>query len=364
MWLCKYLDRQRYKVTICSLSTPDPALVRHLETELQTPVVDVGTDHVADVRTLFRTTALLNRLQPTIVHTHALRPDWYGRLSARLEKIPIVCTTVRNEDDLCYANEYGYSYPVVMALDLVNRLTARYADALIAVSEGVERYLVERQRVDPSKVRHIPNGVDLAQFEAPIGSSDYLRTLLDLPKDTLIVGTVAALKQQKGLQYLLEAANQIRHDYPRIHFVFVGSGPLEGEIRAWIQQNGLKDAVTLLGQRDDIPALLEGMDIFAFPSLWEGMPRALLEAMATGRPCIATDIGGSRELVVDQQTGLLVPPSDVGALRGALQEMLSHPERRARYGQAARARVEAKFSAQAVADAHDQLYQELLNIKT
>lgn len=363
MWLCKYLDRQKYNVTICSLSTPDPSLVRRLEDELQTRVSTVGTDHVADVRTLFRAAALINTLEPTIVHTHALRPDWYGRVAARMAKTPIVCTTVRNEDDLCYANEYGYPEPAVRALDLVNRVTARYADALIAVSEGVERYLVDRQRVEPAKVRYIPNGVDLEQFEPPAGSSDYIRELLGLPPESLIVGTVAALKQQKGLQYLLDAASQLRQAQPTAHFVLIGSGPLEGELRAWIHQHGLEGTVTLLGQREDIPTLLGGMDIFAFPSLWEGMPRALLEALAMGRPSVATDIGGSRELVIDGETGLLVPPSDAGALRDALREMLASPERRARFGQAARQRIERKFSAQSVADAHDQLYQELLDIK-
>jgi glycosyltransferase involved in cell wall biosynthesis len=139
------------------------------------------------------------------------------------------------------------------------------------------------------KIVLIPNGVDLEQFNPTAESSAYLRQIYNLPSDFLVIGTVAAFKPQKGLQYLIAAAAQVASQHPRGRFLLIGSGPQEAMIRTWIHEAGLDQVFILAAQRYDIPQLLAAMDLFVLPSLWEGMPRALLEAMAMGRPCIATD---------------------------------------------------------------------------
>jgi len=248
-------------------------------------------------------------------------------------------------------------------MDGVNRLTARHADALIAVSEGVKKYLVDKQGIEEEKIQVIYNGVDLKQFGGEDVTAEYLRKTCNLPGESIVIGTVAAFKHQKGLQYLISAAAQVVKEYPETRFVLVGSGHMEETIRDWIKQNRLEQAFILTGQRKDVSKLLKGMDLFVLPSLWEGMPMALLEAMSMSCSCVVTDIGGPRELIEHGRSGLIVPPRDSDALAQAIFCLLKDPGLRIALGQAARRRVEAVFSMEAVARAYDGLYRKLLRLR-
>lgn len=359
--LCRHLERAKYDLSICSLSNPYSGVAQNLEQQLGLHCIGLGVDRVWDMITLWMIVKAIKEIRPDIVHTHVLRPDWYGRIAARICHVPVICSTVHNEDDVCYRSDYKCPPVIVHLIDRINRMTARYAQVLVAVSEGVRTYLVQRQGIAKEKIQVIPNGVDLRQYGGERASAAYLRKACDFNKDSLVVGTVAALKQQKGLQYLISAAAQVVNEHPKARFVLVGTGTMESTVRDWIKQAGLEQVFIMTGQRGDVPQLLTGMDLFVLPSLWEGMPMALLEAMSMGRACVVTDIGGPNELVEDGRSGVIVPPGDSEALAKAILRLLRDTALRVALGQAARLRVETVYSVEAVARAYDGLYQKLLH---
>ncbi|WP_119071447.1 glycosyltransferase [Aggregatilinea lenta] len=360
LWLLKYLDHEHYELAICSISPPEAEMARLFE-EQGVACISLNSHRFLDLSVIIKLTRLMRSRNATIVHTHLLRPDWYGRLAARIARVPIVFTTVRNEDDKCYQRDYGPH--AANLIDLINRMTAHYADCVVAVSDEVERYLAERQRVPERKIIMIPNGVDLSGFTYQAGVSARIKQSMGFARDQLVIGTVCQLRKAKGLQYLIQAAKVVTRLRPDAVFVLVGSGPQEQNLKQTVKDEELGDKIIFLGQRRDVGDLLKGMDLFVLPSLWEGMPRALLEAMATGRPCVVTDIGGSRELVVHEKCGLVVPAADKDSLANAILLLLNSPDLREQYGIEARQRVANTFSAQGVAHAYDHLYKRFLEKK-
>ncbi|MEW6399961.1 MAG: glycosyltransferase, partial [Bacillota bacterium] len=187
----------------------------------------------------------------------------------------------------------------------------------------------------------IPNGIDLRPFvgvearrERPLGYR---------------VGTAARLTYQKGLDILMEAAARVLAGEPRARFVIGGEGPERPRLEEMIRAHGLEGRVTLAGFVQDVPAFLAGLDIYVLSSRYEGLPLAILEAMAAALPVVAADVGGVAEAVVDGLTGLLVPPGDAAALAAAILALLRDPERVRSLGRTGRERVEAQFDAELMA---------------
>jgi glycosyltransferase involved in cell wall biosynthesis len=241
------------------------------------------------------------------------------------------------------------------------RLLSRRVDGLIAVSSDVARAVRREYRVPRSKVAVIPNGVDLDRFEIDV-DRDAVRAGLGIHADAPVAIVVAKLLPQKGHRILLEALPAVLGRHPRMRFLLVGEGALADSLREQIRRAGLEESVQLLGPRRDIPELLAASDLFVLPSLWEGLPMALLEAMASGLPVVASDVSGTREVVQDGESGLLVPAGDVSALAAAMSRLLADREMASRLGQAGRRRVEACYSASAQARQHVELYRYRLQI--
>jgi glycosyltransferase involved in cell wall biosynthesis len=234
---------------------------------------------------------------------------------------------------------------------------------LRAVSRGVHRYLAVsghvRERlaalgVPAAKLRVVRNGVDPGRFEQPV--AHVFRSELAGNTGRPIVLTVARLAPQKGLEFLLRAAAML----PEATFVIAGDGPARSILAAQAESAGLADRVRFLGSRRDVPDLLAACDVFVLPSLIEGLPLSVLEAMAAARPVVATRVPGTDETVVDGETGMLVPPRDPEALAHAIRSVLSDPERASRFGSAGRARVLGDFSTRRMVSAVEQQYEELL----
>jgi len=170
------------------------------------------------------------------------------------------------------------------------------------------------------------------------------------------VVTLARLSPQKGIDTLVTAAGLV----PEAKFLVVGDGPERTALEAQAESLGISSRVSFLGHRRDVPALLASADVFALPSLFEGLPLSVLEAMAAAKPVVASRIGGTDEAVVDGVTGILVPPSDPAALAQAIRTVLADPQLAARMGGAGRARVHEAFTAQAMARGVEAVYDELL----
>jgi len=206
------------------------------------------------------------------------------------------------------------------------------------------------------KVRVVNNSVLLASFNGlPINAD--LQARLRGKTDWPIVLTVARLDKQKGHSYLLEAAALV----PEAMFVLVGEGPERSALEAQASILGLSNRVVFLGYRDDVSDLLASCDVFVLPSLFEGLPLSVLEAMAAGKPVVATDIGGTNEAVKHGETGLLVPSADPESLARAIRTVLFDPVLSQRLGSAGRARVHQEFSAETMVQRIAEIYDELLD---
>lgn len=247
----------------------------------------------------------------------------------------------------------------------------RWMDQLVAnsqcvhmmtcVSEQTRKYCLDVAHIRGEKLMTIPNGVAVPDehFCLPKASGKELLDQLGVDADQLVVLIVARLHPQKGHRYLIEAIPRVLEDVPNAVFLFAGEGELRGELSRLIKDAGVGHATRLLGARDDIPSLLEVSDLFVLPSLWEGMPNAVLEAMAYGLPVVATCVDGTTEVVEDGRTGILVPPKDVSALADAIVRFLKDRELRLIMGNAGRMRVIEEFSIDSFVDRHVALYDRL-----
>ena len=228
---------------------------------------------------------------------------------------------------------------------------------MTAVSDETRRFSIEVEGISADKMVTIHNGIDPERYE-PCSTNESLRAQLDLC-NRFVVTTVARLHRQKGHTYLIEAMPAVINEIPNVCFLLVGEGELEPELRALIDERDLTTWVQLLGVRQDVADILSISDLFVLPSLWEGLPNTILEAMAARVPVIATEIDGCLELVESGRSGLLVPPKDSNALAKSIVNLAKDEERRKELAEYAHARVAVQYSQEANTLAYVTLYQTL-----
>ena len=301
----------------------------------------------ADPRSAAVLTAALRNHPVDLLHLHLPRAGVLGRLAARRLRLRPVVYTEHNV-------EGGYG----RLIRHLNQWTLGWCDHVVAVSDQVRSGIIARG-VPPSRVTTIPNGVDVDSLTAA-ASRQSLRTLLDLPAGAPLLGTVANLHPRKGLEVLVAAVHRLRAQWPDVHAVVIGRDDGMGsELRSLAGRLGLDGAVHFLGPRLDAAALMASFDVFVLPSRVEGLPVALLEAMALRRPVVVTPVGGVPEVVRDGREGLHAPVGDPDAVARAVDRLLRAPEEAAALGAAAAARVRRDFSVDRMADAHARLYTRL-----
>lgn len=284
---------------------------------------------LAQVRSLARE---LRAWRADIVHCHLPLAGVVGRLAGAMAKVPVIYT------------EHNVQERYHPATRLAARSTWRLQRQVIAVSADVKESIVRRfgERVP---VRVIKNGVSLERFSRSEAARAELRARLGIAEDTVVVGSVAVFRKQKRLDLWLTAASLVLRSQPDARFLLVGDGPLRPQVEQQIRELGLSGKVLLPGLQSDVAAYLAAMDVYLMSSDFEGVPIALLEAMAMELPPVVTDAGGIPEVVVDEVSGFLRPRGDAGALAESLLRLItSGPERRAACGQRARARIAAEFS--------------------
>lgn len=242
---------------------------------------------------------------------------------------------------------------------LVDNVLKGQDDMLIAESEATRDHLVKRLGYDQRKVRVIYNGVDLANCPPSKLERQKKRLELRLGGDEALIGCVGRLDAQKGQSVLLDAMAKIRRR-TRARLVVLGEGPARAKLEAQIRRLELEGAVIMLGERKDISSWLSALEVFALPSMWEGLPNALLEAMALGVPCVASAVDGVPEVVKDGVSGLLVPPGKVEPLAHALTKLLEDAPLRAKLGAAAKETISSKFSVIGMMAAYEAAYQDVL----
>jgi glycosyltransferase involved in cell wall biosynthesis len=270
---------------------------------------------------------------------------------------------LRCSGGLVAARAAGIRHRVATQQLFVREPKRRHRYKQLAVSALVDRYIavssamaseLKRAVLNPHKVRVVYNGVEIERFDHVRETAVHAR---DYRQKRPLVLSLARLHWQKGLVHLIAAAARVTD----AEFMVAGEGEERARLEAEVARWGLTDRFHLLGHREDIPDLLQRCDLVVLPSLFEGLPVSILEAMAARKPVVASAIAGTAEAVVDGHTGLLVPPGDSNALMAAIRRVLDEPCLAQRLGAAGRARVEAQFSAESMVEGVAKLYQELLD---
>jgi glycosyltransferase involved in cell wall biosynthesis len=369
--LAEYLQKSGCKVIVCAFADgPVRADIEKLGIKVEIlkrprySVIFLPLFIVALLRIRRELANLVRTYQVDVAQTHILQMLDFLVLSLRFgTSLQVVLWTFQNVEFLP-KHKHWLLKPKRFVYKWLYRLLARRADGFVAVSAQVHQAIMKQVGPVEDKIFTICNAVDLTPFE-PLRNSGKARlcTQLGLAPDACLIIIVGRLTKQKGHQYLIEAAPTIVAAYPNTHFLFVGEGELHDALQAQIQQINLMDHFHFLGVRDDVPHLLTAVDLFVQPSLWEGLSVALLEAMAAGKPIVATAVSGTTQAMVNGQTGLMVPITDSAALAKAIIQLLADPIQAQVMGRMAREHVALNFSAQKQAEEHLALYYRLLSAK-
>jgi len=274
-----------------------------------------------------------------IIQCHLSDAEFIGILAARLAGIPRILTTIHYQDLLPTRRAGDFRN---LLRWLYTKIIYKWVDGIIAVSEDVSQKLQELFGQKPPKVRVMVNRIDVQSFATTPPSED-LRKSLGLRPENKILTTVARLMPPKGHAYLIEAMHQLVPRFKNLKLLLVGDGDLRQPLQKKCAALGVMEHALFIGSRRDIPAILALTDIFILPSLREGTSLALLEAMASGKPIVATDIPGNRAVLRHQINSLLVPPGDAEALADAISFLLEHPGPARKYALKAHEAVQTKF---------------------
>lgn len=349
--LARGLDREKFEVLVAS--EDGGPLVEELQ-RIGVRHIPVKLGKLSGPSTVRAIAGILRENAIDILHTHGGVAGLYGRLAARKAGTAAVVHTVHGIHYLHYRNPAAKG-----AYILLERWLSRSTDAVVFVSVADMERAARLKLARPPKSRLIRNGVRPTPPES-LGDAAAVRAQLGAVGKPLIVA-VSRLHRQKGMEFLLRAVPLVRSEVPTVRVVVAGGGPLEDRLGAEIKALRLEDNVSLLGERKDALSILAAADLFVLPSLWEGLPYVLVEAAALGKPLIATDIDGVREVIKSGVTGMLVQPRDPGALAAAILFLLKERTLAARLGEAARAEIPPQFSVKNMIRETESLYLELLS---
>jgi glycosyltransferase involved in cell wall biosynthesis len=318
------------------------------------PTLDNPLHPVADARALASMVRLCRAGRFDIVHTHSTKAGALGRLAAALCRTPVVVHTI-------HAVPFDeFQRPAIRVAALwAERLAARWCDRLVSIGDTLADDFARARICPRDKIVTIRSGIDFSRLEVAADRVEVRRRLGIGPREP-VVGSVGHMREAKGYPYLLEAASAVRQRFSDLRLVIIGDGPVWEQVKQRARQLELSDCCLFLGRREDVPALLRAMDLYAQASLWEGIPRAIQEAMYVGLPVVATDVNGTSEVVAHGVTGILVPPRDVAALAQAIGDLLADRAAAARLGAAGRRKMSDEFSVERTVQRTEKLYLELV----
>lgn len=309
-----------------------------------------------DLAGLVRLWDFLRREHYTIVHTHTSKGGFVGRLAARLAGVPVIVHTAHG-----FAFHERTRSWVRLFYSTLERIASRWCDRIVSVSEFHRRWALELGICHPPKILAIPNGI--AALASPEVIPADLRGELGVREDDLLILSMARLAPDKGLEFLIEAAALLLRSERHFRIAIAGDGEVRSRLEELAFNLGVSDRVSLLGFREDVSDLLAACDLVVLPSLREGLSIALLEAMAAGKPIVATDIGSHRELASQAEIAQLVPPADAPALCEAILQLTRNPVLMARLGAKAQVLFESQYTEDRMLNNYKQLYFDLLKEK-
>lgn len=344
--LAQGIDRRRFDPTVVCLGGEGSLAQVLRESGIETICLGASPRRpIQGVAALART---LKSISPQIVQSFLFHANVSSRIAARFASRPIVVGGMR-------VAEREKTWHV-----LLESLLSGLAAGSVCVSHGVWRFARFECRIPSERLVVIPNAIDPEPYDR---AQPIAKTELGLPEDSFAAIYVGRLDRQKGIEHLLHAAEIVIQEHPDWRLLIVGDGPERERVDSAIKSSApMRGRVLTTGRRDDVPRLLKTCEHLVLPSLWEGMPNVVLEAMAAGRAVIATNVEGSEELVVPGETGSLVPPGDPVALAEALSKAASDPAAIRAMGAAARIRVGEFHQPRSIIQAYERLWASLLGL--
>ena len=348
------LNYNKYDIAVCSLKNKGE-IARALEKQgIEVCCLHMGGREsflgcLSSIIALIRLFPYLVRIRPTIVHSFLFRANILARIAGYLTGIPIIISSVR-----VMGGEKKYFHYVEM-------ITSFMVDHYVTVSESVKRYIIDKSKISAEKISVIYNGVNIKSQDNSYEQNPKMPFKIE-DKDRILM-TVGRLHKQKGHCYLIQAVSKVRKEFPNVKLLVTGEGEEENNLKKLVKTLDLMNEVIFAGLSSDIERILPMAELFILPSLWEGLPNALLEAMAAGKPVVATKVGGIPEIVVHGETGVLIPPRDTDALAIAIIDLLQNRLKAKDMGEAARIRAGKRFSIYKMIEKTENLYQELLKEK-
>jgi glycosyltransferase involved in cell wall biosynthesis len=344
--LATRLDRRRFDVQVAALrggAVADRLAVAGVAVHV------VGARRWADAWKLPHLAGHLRRARLDLLHTHLFHADLAGRPAARAAGVGRLVHTVHTAEGRWRPWQFAWA-----------RAAAGWCDRIVCVGRAVRRFHARRSGLPAWRYVVIPNAVDTPRWAPDAGARARRRRRWGIADDEVLLAFVGLLAREKGIDTLLEAFGLLVARGARVRLVIAGDGPMRRRVAAFIAGRPGGERVRWLGFADDVPAVLRAADLCVAPSRWEGLPLAVIEAMAAGLPVVASRTAGLAELVLDGRTGRLVDAEDAAGLAGAIEALAADRPLRRRMGDAARRRAEANYDLAANVAAHERLYEDVL----
>lgn len=344
--LCRLLKKNgRFSPKVCSLTDGGGLQGEFLNSGIE--VFALNKEEGFSLGLPLKVKAIIEKNGIDILHTHNTGPWIYGAIVKMISKVKLVHTEHSNIED---------SDKLLL---LAEKVIAFFTDAVICDSQNVADFMIRKQKMTPSKIQVILNGIDLRLFRQSIKRVE-ITSELGL-NGKFVIGNVARLVQVKDHETLINAFEKVRKEVPHAVLILIGDGSLRTDLERIIAHKGLTDCVLITGFKNDVTDYLSVMDIFVLSSLSEGLSLSLLEAMAAGKPVVATAVGGNTEVVVDRKTGFLVPPKNPHELANAILRIAKDPEMGIMMGREGCKRVCEIFNIDTMTQEYLKIYERVLN---
>jgi glycosyltransferase involved in cell wall biosynthesis len=351
LMLAKYLNRQLFDIRVAC--EPNGFLADELR-KIEVDVLPVKMDNRFRFSTLREVVSLVRRASFNVIHTHGGTAGFWGRVAGIVSgHRPAFVHTYHGMHYLSKDSKCPRWFKTI------DRILLKYTSAVICVCSTDYKQGLMAGIVSKDKAILVPNGIEVQKFCGPKRREE-LRAEFDVDESTIVFGNIGRLHVQKGHEYLLQAFNSVARLYPKTALWLIGDGELRGELTRLTKAFGLTNKVRFLGDRLDIPDLLAAIDVFVLPSLWEGQPISLIEAMISRKPVIASSVDGVADILTEGVNGLLVPPKDSQALADVMGKLIEDSALRSDLAEHAHKTVADGYTATSMAAKVGEIYQDIV----